>query len=334
MSESAPAGSLPAASPSRRYKPTSSRSATLVEGGRRGGTDPNSRTSTSRSTTEGAVFSQSAKSASPPTTLPSSSTSGSESRINSRPSRKRSDVLGSLLRPTCCLQFRHLLNGYLCVLFRQMNLARMELAAATGLATGKPPHGGAALGTLCDDAFMPGRPRRLDRIRVVIVGQGYVGLPLAMRSVVVGYDVVGYDTDELRTKKLNAAESFIDDISCGDLQSAVETGRYQASTESRSCAGFDVAIVTVPTPLTEGRPDFLHRGRLSHAGPVRPPGFPRGVGVDHIPRHDGGFRGAVAGGGVGPDRRPRLLRGIQPRAHRPRQSGLDSDEHAQGGFGD
>ena len=58
-----------------------------------------------------------------------------------------------------------------------------------------------------------------------------------MRSVVVGYDVVGYDTDELRIKKLSAGESFVEDISSGDLQSALETGRYRPSTESRSCAG-------------------------------------------------------------------------------------------------
>ena len=119
---------------------------------------------------------------------------------------------------------------------------------------------------------MPGRPQPRDRTRVVIVGQGYVGLPLAMRGVAVGYDVVGYDTDELRIKKLNAAESFIEDISAEDLQFAVETGRYHASTESRSCAGFDVAIVTVPTPLTEGRPDlsYIESATRTLARYVRP----------------------------------------------------------------
>ena len=114
--------------------------------------------------------------------------------------------------------------------------------------------------------------RRRDRTRVVIVGQGYVGLPLAMRSVAVGYDVVGYDTDEVRIKKLNVGESFIGDIDGENLKAAVETGRYHASTESRSCAGFDVAIVTVPTPLTEGRPDlsFIEGASRTLARYVRP----------------------------------------------------------------
>lgn len=110
--------------------------------------------------------------------------------------------------------------------------------------------------TVRDDADVPETSQPIDRTRVVIVGQGYVGLPLAMQSVVVGYEVVGYDTDEVRTKGLNAGESFIEDVSNEHLQSAIDTGRYRASSESRSCAGFDVAVVTVPTPLIEGRPDL------------------------------------------------------------------------------
>ena len=95
---------------------------------------------------------------------------------------------------------------------------------------------------------------------------------MAIRSVVVGYDVLGYDTDEVRIKKLNVGESFIEDISSEDLRAAVGTGRYHASTESRSCAGFDVAIVTVPTPLTEGRPDlsFIEAASRTLARYVRP----------------------------------------------------------------
>jgi UDP-N-acetyl-D-glucosamine dehydrogenase len=123
-----------------------------------------------------------------------------------------------------------------------------------------------------DDAAVPARPRRPDRTRVVIVGQGYVGLPLAMRCVEVGYEVVGYDTDEVRTKMLNVGESFIEDIKSEDLQSAVDTGRFRATNESRSCAGFDIAVVTVPTPLTEGRPDlsFIETAVRTLARYVRP----------------------------------------------------------------
>ena len=53
--------------------------------------------------------------------------------------------------------------------------------------------------------------------RVVVVGQGYVGLPLAMRAVEVGHDVVGFDLDKDRVDRLRRADSFIDDVTDDDL---------------------------------------------------------------------------------------------------------------------
>ena len=67
--------------------------------------------------------------------------------------------------------------------------------------------------------------------RVVVVGQGYVGLPLAMRAVAVGHDVVGFDLDESRVKRLQAGESFVEDISSDVLAAALATGRYQATSD-------------------------------------------------------------------------------------------------------
>ena len=48
--------------------------------------------------------------------------------------------------------------------------------------------------------------------RVVVVGQGYVGLPLAMRAVEVGFDVVGFDVDRVRVDRLAAGDSYVGDI--------------------------------------------------------------------------------------------------------------------------
>jgi UDP-N-acetyl-D-glucosamine dehydrogenase len=48
--------------------------------------------------------------------------------------------------------------------------------------------------------------------KVVLIGQGYVGLPLAMRAVEAGHDVVGIDLDVSRVKKLEAGESFVEDV--------------------------------------------------------------------------------------------------------------------------
>ena len=95
-------------------------------------------------------------------------------------------------------------------------------------------------------------------IRVVVVGQGYVGLPLAMRAVEVGYTVAGFDADERRVARLVAGESFVEDVDGAVLRAAITTGRYTASGDPGCCTGFDVAVVTVPTPLREGLPDLSY----------------------------------------------------------------------------
>ena len=91
---------------------------------------------------------------------------------------------------------------------------------------------------------------------VVVVGQGYVGLPLALRAVEVGYRVVGFDTDEQRIKRLAAGESYVEDVPGAQLAAALSTGRYRPTIEERSCAGFDIGVITVPTPLQDGTPDL------------------------------------------------------------------------------
>jgi UDP-N-acetyl-D-glucosamine dehydrogenase len=91
---------------------------------------------------------------------------------------------------------------------------------------------------------------------VVVVGQGYVGLPLALRAVEAGHRVVGFDTDEARMAKLAAGDSYIDDVSSAELKAALDTGRYMATGDETACEAFDVALITVPTPLKEGVPDL------------------------------------------------------------------------------
>jgi UDP-N-acetyl-D-glucosamine dehydrogenase len=91
---------------------------------------------------------------------------------------------------------------------------------------------------------------------VVVVGQGYVGLPLAMRAVEVGYHVVGYDTNVERVKRLAAGDSYVEDVGSSELAAALDSGRYVPTANEDDCAAFDVAIVSVPTPLTDGAPDL------------------------------------------------------------------------------
>ncbi|MBT2450739.1 nucleotide sugar dehydrogenase [Streptomyces sp. ISL-43] len=101
-------------------------------------------------------------------------------------------------------------------------------------------------------------------MRVVVVGQGYVGLPLAIRAAEVGHQVVGYDVDARRVKSLAAGESYVEDVSSERLSRALELGTYQASELARDCGGFDVAVVTVPTPLQDGAPDLRYIEESAH----------------------------------------------------------------------
>lgn len=100
--------------------------------------------------------------------------------------------------------------------------------------------------------------KQLGGTRVVVLGQGYVGLPVAVRAVEVGYDVIGLDLDTSKISGLAAGKTHIDDISDADVQSALATGRYHPTAEARDIAGFDIAVVTVPTPLKDGVPDMRY----------------------------------------------------------------------------
>src|SRR4051794_17505894 len=79
-----------------------------------------------------------------------------------------------------------------------------------------------------------------------------------MRAVEVGHDVVGLDVDAERAELLSAGESFVEDVASKRLAAALETGRYRATAEPAGAEGFDVAVITVPTPLREGLPDLSH----------------------------------------------------------------------------
>jgi UDP-N-acetyl-D-glucosamine dehydrogenase len=94
--------------------------------------------------------------------------------------------------------------------------------------------------------------------RVVVIGQGYVGLPVSMRAVDAGFDVLGFEVDERKCNMLNAGRSPVEDISDEQLEAALRADRYRATTNPIDMAHFDVAVVSVPTPMAEGAPDLSY----------------------------------------------------------------------------
>ena len=92
---------------------------------------------------------------------------------------------------------------------------------------------------------------------LAIIGQGYVGLPLAMAAVDAGWTVIGIDNFEAKVAQINSGESPVEDISDNQLQTALRSGAYRASTDYSSIAKASVITICVPTPLNERRePDL------------------------------------------------------------------------------
>ncbi len=100
------------------------------------------------------------------------------------------------------------------------------------------------------------RKRIADRTaRVVVLGQGYVGLPVAMRAAQLGFTVIGFDLDKRRIDELASGRSYVGDVSDDELAAALTTG-YTPTTDTAALHDFDVAIISVPTPLRERVPDL------------------------------------------------------------------------------
>ncbi len=92
---------------------------------------------------------------------------------------------------------------------------------------------------------------------LAIIGQGYVGLPLAMAAVDAGWTVIGIDNFEARVAQINSGSSPIEDIPDAQLQAAIAIGEYKATTDFSAVAHASVITICVPTPLDNKRePDL------------------------------------------------------------------------------
>ena len=98
-------------------------------------------------------------------------------------------------------------------------------------------------------------------MRVAIIGQGYVGLTIAVGAAEAGHSVVGFDVNAGLVSELKAGKSHIEGISDSQLAKFISAGTYTATTDAALLDGSDVILIAVPTPLTEARqPDlsFVH----------------------------------------------------------------------------
>jgi len=87
--------------------------------------------------------------------------------------------------------------------------------------------------------------------KVVVIGQGYVGLPLAQELTKAGFVTVGLDLNNAIVEGLNSGSSHVDDLSDSAVSSMIASG-YIASSSESVIADADVIVICVPTPLGEG----------------------------------------------------------------------------------
>jgi UDP-N-acetyl-D-glucosamine dehydrogenase len=96
------------------------------------------------------------------------------------------------------------------------------------------------------------------KLKVAIIGQGYVGLTIAV-SAAEKFTVVGFDDNEKIVTQLNNGISHIEGVSGEALKSLITKNRYIASTDGAEIADSDVIVIAVPTPLTpERKPDLTY----------------------------------------------------------------------------
>jgi UDP-N-acetyl-D-glucosamine dehydrogenase len=139
-------------------------------------------------------------------------------------------------------------------------------------------------------------------MRVAIVGQGYVGLTIAVSAAAAGHTVVGFDVNDNLVTALNLGTSHIEGISSKALASLINKGTYSASTDVAVLDGSEVIVIAVPTPLDEKRdpdltylyaatamiaenvtsPALIINESTSYPGTLRKEIAARIIGVDHL----------------------------------------------------
>ena len=109
--------------------------------------------------------------------------------------------------------------------------------------------------------------------KLVVVGLGYVGLPLVAEAVRAGLPVTGFDITPAVVDGLNAGRSHVDDLSDDEIADLVSRG-FRATTDPASVAEADAVVICVPTPLSaEGGPDLAAvEGACRSIGPHLRPG--------------------------------------------------------------
>jgi len=87
------------------------------------------------------------------------------------------------------------------------------------------------------------------KVKIAIVGLGYVGLPLAIEFAKKNFPVLGIELDNDRLSHIKKKKSYISDVSTESLKKVILAGKFSASADFKPLKNIDVIIICVPTPL-------------------------------------------------------------------------------------
>lgn len=153
-----------------------------------------------------------------------------------------------------------------------MNPSRTEFSTPATEAAVLTPQGHREAGHATAEGDLSDRLRTRSA-RVSVVGQGYVGLPLAAELALAGFSVTGLDTNPDRINALNAGRPHTPDVEGQALAGLLRAGRYAATADFEVLAHSDVVIICVPTPLRKSKdPDisFVVAAATAAAARFRP----------------------------------------------------------------
>jgi UDP-N-acetyl-D-glucosamine dehydrogenase len=85
--------------------------------------------------------------------------------------------------------------------------------------------------------------------KIVVIGLGYVGLPLAIEFAKAGFKVQGLDIDKDRIEHLKKRKSYISDVGTKEVKEVLSSGRFKASGNFKELSKADIILICVPTPL-------------------------------------------------------------------------------------
>ncbi len=94
---------------------------------------------------------------------------------------------------------------------------------------------------------------------VVVIGLGYVGLPLAVEKAKAGYKTIGFDIQDAKVKMVNEGHNYIGDVVDSELEDIVRKGLLSATSDFSIVKDADFIAICVPTPLDEyQQPDISY----------------------------------------------------------------------------